>query len=260
MTRFRRLVLELGHGAADPETIREAAAFAQLLDAELYALFVEDEGLLRASTLPFAREISPLSYQWRPLAPDRLEAELRAAAHQAQRHLEAAALATGVNRSFEVRRGDLALHVTNVCVASDIVIVSSSQPESGNWSAHGLLRLRQTACQSAASVLHLPPGTARKQGPIVAVATGADDPGLDVARWIASEAREPLLILAPIGSEMAGEPNVHVLRGTSVQDMVAGLGDVRERLIVVTRADGTEDPGAALAAARGVPVLVTEPV
>ena len=84
MNRFRRLILELGHGTADPETIAEAAAFAQLMDAELHALFVEDETLLHASALPFAREISPLSYQWRKLEPGRLEAELKAAADRAR--------------------------------------------------------------------------------------------------------------------------------------------------------------------------------
>ena len=64
-------------------TMRQAAALASLMDAELHALFVEDDTLLHASQLPFTREISSVSGQWRPLAPDRLEAELRAAADQA---------------------------------------------------------------------------------------------------------------------------------------------------------------------------------
>jgi nucleotide-binding universal stress UspA family protein len=259
MTRFRRLVLELGHGAADPETIREAAAFAQLLDAELYALFVEDETLLHASALPFTREISPLSYQWRSLEPAQLEAELKAAADQARRHIEAAARATGIRRSFEVRRGDLALHVTNVCVASDIVIVSS-QRRMGTGTARGFLRLRDAACQSVASVLHLPPTSARKQGVVVAVAVSATDPAVDIARWIATEAHERLLVLAPAGTVIERGPDIRFLSGTSDQDVIATLGDIRERLIVMTRTSDGEDPGSALAAARGVPVLVMEPI
>jgi len=258
MTRFRRLVLELGHGAADPETIRETAAFAQLMDAELHALFVEDETLLHASALPFAREISPLSYQWRKLEPDRLEAELKAAVGQARRHLEAAAQAIGIRRSFEVRRGDLALQVTDICVASDIVVVSP--PSRIGSGTHGFRRLRETACQSVASVLFLPPHIGRKHGSIVVVAGSASDPNLDVARRIAFQAREQLLVLAPVGSVIAGEPNIRALQGTATQDVIAALGDVRERLIVLTRVDDTEDHGSVLAAARGVPVLMTEPV
>jgi hypothetical protein len=258
MTRFQRLVLELGQGAADPETIREAAMFAQLMDAELHALFVEDETLLHASALPFAREISPLSYQWRKLEPDRLEAELKAAVGRARQHLEAAALATGVRRSFEIRRGDLALHVTDLCVASDIVVVSP--PRKFGSGMHGFRRLSETACQSVASVLYLPPNVGRKRGSIVVVAGNATDPNLDVARRIAFQAREQLLVLAPVGSVIAGEPNVRTLTGTATQDVVAALGDIQERLIVLTRADGTEDHGSVLSAARGVPVLMTEPV
>lgn len=259
MNRFRRLILELGHGAADPETIAEAAAFAQLMDAELHALFVEDETLLHASALPFAREISPLSYQWRKLEPLLLEAELKAAADRARAHLEAAANAIGIQRSFEVRRGDLTAHVTDICCASDIVVVSSLR-RPGGGSARALRRMSDTACRSVASVLFLPPVIGRKRGSIVAVAGSATDGGLALARGIAIQTREPLLVLTPAGSVMASEPNIRTLRGTATQDMIAALGDVNERLIVLTRSDDLDDPGSALAAARGVPVLVTEPI
>ncbi len=254
MTPFRRLVLELGHGAIDPETMREAAAFAHLFGAELHALFVEDETLLLASALPFAREISPLSYRWRPLETGRLEAELRAAADRARRQLMEIAGAIGVPRSFEVRRGDLALHVTDSCVATDIVVVA---PPGRIGTAPGSRRLSETARRSAASVLFLPPRPGRRRGPIVAVATGADDPALGIARRIAAQEHESLLVLASDGSEIDGEGAIRVLSGGSDQDLAAALGDVKERLIVVTR-DGLEE-GSNFAAVRGVPVLILEP-
>jgi hypothetical protein len=265
MTRFRRLVLELGQGAADPETMRQAAAFARLLDAELHALFVEDETLLHASGLPFAREISAVSGEWRPLAPDRLEAELRAAAVRARGGLEAAAGALGVRRSFVVRRGDLALHVADICVASDIVVVSPPR-RMGEETTHGSHRLRETARLSPASVLFLPVRTGRPRGVVAAVVTGSGDPSLALARGIAAQERESLLVLAPEGGGESGEANVRFFAGHSAGDIATALGDVRERLIVMTRADHAgpsdpaTDPGAMLAVARGVPVLVVEPV
>lgn len=258
MTRFRRLVLELGHGAADPETIRQAAAFAQLLDAELHALFVEDETLLHASGLPFAREISPLSLRWRPLVADRLEAELRSAADQARHHVEVAAGASGVRRSFEVRRGDLALHVSDICVASDIFVVAPPR-RMGTGTTHGFRRLRDTARRSAASMLFLPARAGRSHGLVVAVASNLGDPGLDVARRIAALGRERLLVLAPLGSDIDGDIAPGLLGGRSAADVIAALGDARERLIVMTRADDDAEPGLELATARGVPVLVVEP-
>jgi nucleotide-binding universal stress UspA family protein len=247
-TTFRRLVLELGHGAADPATIEQAAALAQWMGVEIYALFVEDEGLLRVSGLSFAREISPLSLRWRPLEQDRLEAELRAAAEQARRHLDAAALATGVKRSFVVRRGDLSSQVTEICVASDIVVVASPRRET----TYGSQRWRETAHRSAAAVLLLPPeagsNAGRTRGPVVAVVSGAGDPGLAVAQRIA----------AGVG----GGEVVRVASGRSAGEIIAALGDARERLIVLTRTENARlgDVAAALVTARGVPVLLVEPV
>jgi hypothetical protein len=261
-TAFRRLVLELGHGAADPATIDQAAALAQWMGVELYALFVEDEGLLRVSGLSFAREISPLSLRWRPLEQDRLEAELRAAADRARRHLDAAARATGVKRSFEVRRGDLSLQVTEICVASDIVVVASPRRET----TYGSQRWRETAHRSAASVLLLPPeggrSAGRTRGPVVAMVSDAGDPGLEVAQSIAAQRMDGLVVLAMGGSDIGTSGAVvRVPAGHSVQDIVAALGDVRERLIVLTRTENASlgDIAAALAAARGVPVLLVEP-
>jgi hypothetical protein len=238
MTEFRRLVLELGHGAADLATMRQAAAFARLLDAELHALFIEDETLLHASALPFAREISPLSMRWRPLASERLEADLRAAADRAQRHLTEIARVAGVRRSFEVRRGDVVLHVTETFVVGDVVVVAPAP----RAATHGTGRVRDTAHRSAASMLFLPPGRGRRHGPVVAVTSGPDDTALVVARRIAAQEKEVVVAVA----------------GASVGEIAASLGDTRERLIVVPRSGGA-DIGAALAAARGVAVLMVEP-
>jgi hypothetical protein len=252
MSGFRRVVVELGHGAADLAAMREAAAYAQLLDAELHALFVEDETLLATSALPFAREINPLSLQWRKLEPERMEAELRATAERARRHVMATADAVGIRRTFEIRRGDLAVMVTETCVVTDIVVVAPPLRET----PHGSRRLRETADRSAASVLHLPPKPGRRHGPVVVAVSGDNDPALAVARLIAAQYRERLLVL---GEEQRA---ARFLPGTSAPDIATTLGETRERLIVVTRVkspDRTSGAWADLAAVRGVPVLVVEP-
>jgi len=240
-TGFRRLVLELGHGSVDAAMIGRAAAFARLMGAELHALFVEDENLLRVSALPFAREISSLSLQWRSLSLDRLETELRAAADQARRRFVAIADAAGVRQTFEVRRGDLAQSIDQLCVASDIVVVTSSRREI----TFGQERLRDTVRRSAASVLFLPRDGGRRDGSIIALVTDDDDPSLVVARRIATQEGERLIVLRPASS-------------ASVQDIAAAIGARRERLIVM-KSGGTERFAPDLAAARGVAVLVVEP-
>jgi hypothetical protein len=82
------------------------------------------------------------------------------------------------------------------------------------------------------------------RGPIVAIVTGTKDPSRAVAEQIAVLGREKLTVLPVSGS-------------ASVQDISSALGETRERLIVMARDDA--DQGIALAAARGVPVLVVEP-
>jgi hypothetical protein len=256
MIRFQRLVLEVGQGAIDSETMREAAALALLLDAQLHALFVEDETLLHASALPFAREISPLSYRWRPLEPDRLEAELKAAADQARRRFLDVASATGVRQSFEVRRGDLAMHISAICAASDIVVVAAPR-RMGTGTTHGFRLLRETARRSTSSVLHLPPSVARRRGPVVSVLTGADDPSLPVARQIAAAAKEQLVVLA---EQAVGDMPAQIIPGMTSPEIGAALGNVRERLIVIAHDRSPDGVGVELAMERGVPVLVVEPV
>lgn len=250
-TGFRRLVLELGHGAADPATILEAATFARTLGLELLALFIEDESLAHIAGLPFAREISPLTFLWRPLDADRLADDVAAAAERARLSLAAAATASGVAQTFEVRHGESGLHVIETCVATDIVVLSSSRRREGD-TMHGGRRLSETARDSAASVLWLPPVSVARRGPVVVVAN-ADNPAVPVARQIAALVGEPLIVAA----QQAGEGRVS-LPGETLLDLIAALNNLNERLIVLSQAGPWGEMGAALAARRGVPVLVLE--
>ena len=241
--RFRRLVLELGHGATGADTPRQAAAFARVLGVDLLGVFVEDETLLSAGAFPFAREFNPVTREWRKLEPDRLAAEIRAASELARRTLADAARDAGLTERFERLRGDTAEHLAGFCVAGDIVVVSTAGHQ-----AHVGRLVWDMAHRSAASVLVLPPDGAppdgaRRDGPVAAIVSGPDDPALGVARAIADVMEAPPLVL-PMTH---GDPAAVALM----------LGDARERLIVMTR-DGTADTAAFLARSRGVPVLIVE--
>ena len=252
MTRFRRLVLELGHGAADPGLVREAAAFARLLGAGLHGLFVEDEALLGLGALPFAREINPITRQWRKLDQSRLEGDLRAAARRAREVLMASAREAGLAVDFEVRRGDPAAHLDAICLETDIVVV----PAAGQAVLGGRI-VWETAHRSAAAVLVLPEDGGRGSGPVVVIASGPDDPALRLATDIAASAGRRLLVLSGVAWP-AGSLDVRVLRAVDVDQIVAVLDDPGECLINLTR-DGAPDLGPKLAMTRGTPVLIVEP-
>ncbi len=247
---FRRLLLDLSQGAADPVLLREVAALARLLDAELHALFFEDDTLHGLTGLSFVREISVLSRQWRPLDTGTLEAGLRAAAERARRGLMEVADAIGARRRFEVRRDGRAAYLQAVCGTADIMVVPGPR-HAGDASTHGFGHWRETARASVAAVLFLPPAVTRGTagGSVVAIVTGPDDPAQEVAARIAALARVGLRVLT------MGE----TVPGFAPPDIAQGLGRERESLIVMTRCDDPEQDGAALALARGVPVLVIEP-
>lgn len=236
--RFRRLVLELGHGATGSDTPRQAAAFARLLGVDLLGVFVEDEALLSAGAFPFAREFNPVTRQWRKLEPERLAAEVRAASDLARRTLAEAARDAGLTERFERLRGDTAAHLAGFCVAGDIVVVSASGHQ-----AHVGRLVWDTAHRSAASVLVLPPDGGQRTGPVAAIVSGADDPAMSVGEAIAGAMEAPFLILPLTHDDPAA--------------VAMMLGDARERLIVMSR-DGTADTAAFLARTRGVPVLIVE--
>ena len=273
----RRLILDLGQGAADPLALQMAAELAGWLGVDLHGLFIEDEAVLALADLPFARELRLPTHEWSPLDAAGLAAELRHAAEEARRTLTRILAATRVPGGFEVRRGDPAACLAEISGAGDLVLLALS----GSVSARpppDAARTRAAMARGAASaLLVLPARPRRRRGPVVVVPEGAADPALEIAARIAAATHEPLTILLRDPGPQAG---------AAVRDRAAGFGVPRQRvavaglapagtgaiqgvpaappgqnesLIVLGRAatgDGVE--AAQLAAAHGVPVLLVE--
>ena len=125
---YRRLILDLCHGASDAETMRAAAEFARLLGLDLYCLFIEDEALLALAELPFAREIRLLTHDWSPIDADTIEAELRQAANETRRLLDEIIQGVGISSEFAVLRGDPAACIAALCRSGDIVVIAEPRP------------------------------------------------------------------------------------------------------------------------------------
>lgn len=69
-------------------------ALAAQAQAEVIALFTEDEALLRFAALPMAQEIGLAALEWRRLEPDALRRSLRTHQREAEHALAAAARRT----------------------------------------------------------------------------------------------------------------------------------------------------------------------
>jgi hypothetical protein len=277
---YRRLILELYHGAADAATMRSAAEFARLLDLDLHCLFIEDEALFALAELPFAREIRLPTHQWSPIDADTMAAELRQAAAETRRALDEIIRSVGVASAFEVLRGDPAACIAAVCQAGDIVVVAQPGPPIAR-TTHGIAQAQAAAHGSAAAVLLLPARFQPRRGPVVAVLADAVDASLDVACRIATAAGEGLALLLPETLAESGERagvdaarqrawtlglrperiTVHRVRGAQAEDVLHALAGLRESLIVMTRAAfaaGDAAGASRIAAARGAPVLLIE--
>jgi hypothetical protein len=264
-----RVVLGLWHTTADAASIEAAAELARLLRLGLHGLFVEDEALLTMAALPFAREIRLATHTWRELSADAVETEMRHAAEEAQRLLDAAARATGIASAFEVVRGDPAACIAAACRAGDILAVTD--PGAAGLAAHGGLRLREDAGE-AASILLLPARPAARRGSIVAIAQDAADPALAAAGALAAATGEDLVLLLAQGTapdaaramaasvQEAGRTHrrvaTRIVHGSGSENVLEAMAGLRERLIVIARAAPLAAAGARLAAVRGVPVLL----
>lgn len=275
VTSYRRLLLDLRPGGLDRATLRAAAELARLLDVEILGVFVEDQSVVGAAKLPFARELRLPARDWRPVDADRLAADLQAAAEQARLLLLREGEAAGISCRFVVQRGDPATTIANLCSFHDIVAVA--EPEEAVERLTGTIgRVRDAALSSAATVLLLPSRPGRSAGPIVALIAAIDDPALAVAARLASASHEPLVVVFAADVTPAltairkavravGLPaervEVLALGSRTVPSLLYALDARQGRLLVMSRNGTTLPDGvpAQLAEELGTPVLVIEP-
>jgi hypothetical protein len=274
---YRKVVVGLCHGAADADTMRAAAEFAQLLGLDLHCLFIEDEALLALAELPFAREFRLPSHKWSPLSAETIEAEIRQTVLESRRLLDEIIQDLGVPSEFQVLRGDPASCIAAVCRTGDIVVVTEIGAPTIP-ATHSLARLHAGAHESATSILLLPTGLKARHGAIVAILTDAGDPTLDMASKLTETAKESLVILLPEPAEsdtadkleasakdrahaMGAPPariNVRFVHDGGPDAALHALAGTQERLIIMARAASTPATASRIAVARGVPVLLVE--
>lgn len=270
-----RLIVEFCHGFIDARTLRVVAELASHLDLDLYGLFTEDAAILDLAKLSFARELRLPAHEWQPMEPDRLAAELRHAAADAQRLLRDVADALGVPNAFEVRRGDPAATIAAVASRRDVLALMEPAGMHAGLSP-ALSRMLAAAQYTAASLLLLPQTVIPRAGPVAALVIGPDDASLPIAARAAISTGEALLLLLPASmSETAGAvasravalgvPRrrvlIRMLDQARPEDLLHALAHERERLLVLARASLAGDVTAAarVAAQRRIPVLLVGP-
>ncbi|MBK5935733.1 hypothetical protein CCR81_02795 [Halorhodospira halophila] len=118
----RRVVVLLDASRASLEALEAAAELAAQLGAELLAIFVEEEALLRCAGYPWAREMG-LSGAVRPLETGIEEQRMRTRAEAIRKALAQTGRHRGVHYRLEVCRGGVVRETLSLVNRDDLLVL-----------------------------------------------------------------------------------------------------------------------------------------
>ncbi|MGD8398044.1 MAG: universal stress protein [Anaerolineae bacterium] len=136
---IRRILVALDASPHSRAALDAAVELAARLHAELAALFVEDEALLRLADLPFVQEVGLFSATRRRLERGELERAIRARGREARRILAVATQRTEVTWSFRSVRGTVLSEVLSAASEADVLVLGKL-----GWSSIHRKRLGST--------------------------------------------------------------------------------------------------------------------
>jgi nucleotide-binding universal stress UspA family protein len=195
----RRIVVALDASSRGDVVLEVAAELGVLLRWELLGLYVEDTNVLRATELPFVREIGAASGIVRDLTPLDVERQFQAQERRARQALAALAERSRVRWEFRVTRG-LVLHALLASAEeTDVIGLGPARWSPRAWppgtSGSGPV-LPPTAAPRPGV-----PRKAREVRPVVTVYDGtpAAVSCLGIGGHLARTRRHPLVVLVPEG-------------------------------------------------------------
>ena len=266
---FKRMLVRLPQSTHDYAAVGAAAQLAGLLGASMVATFVQDAELVDVAALPCVRELRPLGGGWHPIEGPQLVRQLDRAAATAQRLFHDAVRAIRIETSFNVARGPVEYFVMGSAAAADDIIVIIEPRNPAERITQQFSRLIGAAFGASVAVMVVPSRILRTAGPIAAVISGPDDPSIPAALAIAAAAKERVIALGPSGSkvresiaELADAAGVQIEAGPGMHEpidvstLLARLGRVNERLLVMSRGALGDRHVPTLASRLGIPILL----
>jgi hypothetical protein len=235
-------------------------------------LYAEDPVLVGLAGLPFVREFRALGGGWHPLDVEQLSHEIRLTGERLEHRFARTVKNVPIDSSFRIVRGSISKMIATFSEAGDIFVVTEPANPADRMT-HQAAVLIEAAFRSDAAVLLLPHRLAKRKGPIVAIATEADDPAVRAAAGIAAAIGEKLVLVesdraaghqSALSEHIAADLEVERLAPKSVRlidaaAVCSALSQVTERLVVMTRGAFDDAVPAMVASIRHIPVLVAEP-
>ena len=142
MNPIRRVLLALDPAAPRMEVFDAIAALVDPASVEVTGLFVEDDALLRLSSLPFAVEIRRGGLP-RALNAATLQAQLEERARTMRAAFEDAARSRHLRARFTVTRGEVVAELLRAAAEADVLVIGRSFRTAGTrtWLGAALERL-----------------------------------------------------------------------------------------------------------------------
>ena len=217
-----RIVVAVDASAASLLALELAADLAVALRTSLAGLYVEEEYLLHAAGLPFAREVRSQSGQATPFTATDLERHWRALANDARSALTRAAQARRIAWSFDVVRGRAAQAMSEAARSARLTGLGSGARSPGRLGA--VARAALVAADS--SLLLVPPQRRPGERWVALVDTPAGARAvLALAGALAMTPAAPLLLVMPsleaLGqAALAGTPGAAYLHRMALPELV----------------------------------------
>ncbi len=146
--------------------LRAATEFASQRRAELVALYVEDQDLLRSADFPFAREVGGHSGLARPLSPAEMQVTLAGQLQRARRALEAAVAGRDLAHSLQVSRGRVVNAALALADRGDLLVLGKAGLSAHYSGARLGSNCRALILQAPCTVLVLDAHHPPRKGPL----------------------------------------------------------------------------------------------
>jgi len=264
---WKRMVVGLPQSPAEQAAVDVAAHLAEFLQIELLATFIADAALQTLAELSGARELRTLGQGWHAIDTAQIERDIERAASLARERFAETVGTRAVKASFDVI-ADAGLIASRIRADDIVAVIEPAHP--GERITQQFTKLVEAAFGTAGAVLVVPRRIARTSGPIVALATGAEDLSIRAALEIAAALKERLTVVTAADIALPIEVLADAERFDVIVEQIAGselAGDawsrlpglrLQERLRVLSGGALTGDVGALFASLRGIPLLVVD--
>jgi hypothetical protein len=266
---FKRMVVGLPQSLPNYGACNVAADLAERLNIQFLAAFIADASVRALVDSPAARELRLPERNWQTIDRSRMLEDLESAATIARRRVAESTQGRSLDARFDIIED---VDAIGPFIQADDLVVVIDPAHPGERITRQFTCLLDAAVRTAAAVLVLPAHVGRTAGPVVAFATGSQDPSLRIGLQVASALQERLIVEVAEGLPLSSDMLLDAQRlGVRVEQvpampptphasaMAVSFDRLNERMRVVTHSRTPDEIARLLWMARGIPLMIIHP-